>query len=516
MTTGFDAASVGLYSQLLSSIAEEMGTVLERSSFSPNIKERRDHSCGLFTSSGLLAAQAAHIPVHLGAMEFLLQKWLADGPSIEAGRTYISNDPFFAGTHLPDITFLRAVEVRGRIIGYVANRAHHADVGGSSPGSFAPAPSVHEEGVLIRPQEATAELIAELAGQMRNPKERIGDLQAQAAANLVGADRLSSLANRWGDEFDERIAQCLAYSEAHTRNFLRSVPRGEWTARESLDPLDDGEVLNICLRIECDGNGGITFDFSGTSPQAPMGINATEAVTRSACYYVVRCLCSEAPANHGCFAPVSVNVPAGTILNAVYPAPVVAGNTETSQRTVDAILRTLQQALPDLAPACSQGTMNNLALGTDEWAYYETIAGGAGGGPNRAGASAVHTHMTNTRNTPIEAMEIELPVRFSRYEMRRGSGGDGVHSGGDGVIREFEVLEDEVTLSLMTERRTSGPCGAQGGAPGSPGRNLLLRRGEFRPLGSRDVVRLAQDDVVRIETPGGGGWGKPAADAVLK
>lgn len=515
MTTGFDAASVGLYSQLLSSIAEEMGTVLERSSFSPNIKERRDYSCGIFTSKGLLAAQAAHIPVHLGAMEFLLQKWLADGPPLEAGRTYISNDPFFAGTHLPDITFLRPVERRGRIIGYVANRAHHADVGGSSPGSFAPARSVREEGVLIRPQEATADLVAELAHQMRNPKERIGDLHAQAAANLVGADRLTALAERWGDEFDERIAQCVAYSEAHTRNFLRSIPKGEWTAQEDLDPLDDGEVLNICLRIASDGNGGIRFDFSGTSPQAPLGINATEAVTRSACYYVVRCLCPDAPANHGCFAPVSVHVPPGTILNAVYPAAVVAGNTETSQRTVDAILRAMQLALPGVVPACSQGTMNNLALGTRDWAYYETIAGGAGGGPNRAGASAVHTHMTNTRNTPVEAMEIELPVRFSRYEIRRGSGGKGRHPGGDGVIREFEVLEDGVTLSLMTERRTSGPCGAQGGQPGLPGRNTLLRRGEARPLGSRDVLRLSQGDVIRIETPGGGGWGKPAADAVL-
>lgn len=472
-----------------------MGSTLERVSFSPNIKERRDYSCAVFDRSGQLIAQAAHIPVHLGAMEFLMRRWLEDGPKMEQGRAYITNNPFFAGTHLPDISVIMPVDD----IGFVAARAHHSDIGGSSPGSFAPVSDVREEGMIVEPQTLTDELIEEICRRCRGPEERRSDLEAQIASCKTGEKSLRTIANRYGGEFESITAECLNYSESLTASAILNLPEGTFFAEDILEDVGPGRIA-LALTIR---DGKIAFDFAGTSAQANIGINATEAVTRSACYYVVRCLNPGAPANGGCWRPVDVLAPAGTLVNASFPAPVVAGNTETSQRIVDVIL----QALPVEAPACSQGTMNNIAFGSEGWAYYETIGGGAGGGPSGPGESGLHTHMTNTRNTPIEALEIDVPLRVVRYEIRRTSGGSGKHPGGDGVIRSYEALADGITCSLMTERRQNGAPGRNGGGNGLPGRNVLVRGGDEMVLPAKGVVELRKGDVVRIETPGGGGWG---------
>ena len=472
-----------------------MGATLERVSFSPNIKERRDYSCAVFNLEGSLIAQAAHIPVHLGAMEYLLQKWLKDGPVIEDRRAYITNDPFFAGTHLPDISVILPVDG----LGFVAARAHHSDIGGEAPGSFSPVDDVRREGLLIEPQELSEWLIREICEKCRGPEERRSDLAAQLAAVNLGKRRLEHIAARFGDEFVACANQCLAYSESMTAAALKMLPTGEYYAEDELEDIENGR---ICVRANVRSE-SIEFDFDGTAPQAKIGVNATEAVTRSACYYVIRCLAPNAPTNGGCWRRVSVKAPSGSLVNATFPAPVVAGNTETSQRIVDTIL----QALPGDLPACSQGTMNNVAFGTDSWAYYETIGGGGGAGPAGDGASGIHTHMTNTRNTPIEALELDMPLRIVQYETRSGSGGGGKHRGGDGVIRAYEVLEDGVTCSLMTERRAVGPPGRSGGASGKPGRNVLVRAGGESALPAKGSVILSRGDIVRIETPGGGGWG---------
>jgi N-methylhydantoinase B len=468
-----------------------MGVTLERVSFSPNIKERLDYSCAVFNREGVLVAQAAHIPVHLGAMEFLMRRWLQDGPKIHKDKAYITNDPFFAGTHLPDVSVL--LPVPG--IGFVAARAHHSDIGGESPGSFSPVHDVRREGMLIAPQELSDERIEEICRQCRGPEERRSDLQAQLAACRVGATRLQNLEI----PFDEAASQCIAYSSELTKNAISKVKPGTYSAEDFLEDIPEGKI-KVSITVEPDS---VLFDFSGTDQQATIGINATEAVTRSACYYVIRCLAPDAPTNGGCWQPVTVIAPESTLVNATFPAPVVAGNTETSQRIVDTIL----QALPGEVPACSQGTMNNVAFGADGWAYYETIGGGAGAGPSGPGASGVHTHMTNTRNTPIEALELDVPLRIVRYEIRAGSGGAGKHRGGDGVVRAYEALDDGITCSLMTERRAKGPPGRAGGAAGEPGRNLLLKAGQTRVLPSKGSFALDKGDVVQIETPGGGGWG---------
>ncbi|MEO7454164.1 MAG: hydantoinase B/oxoprolinase family protein [Fimbriimonadales bacterium] len=492
----FSASKVRLYSSLLSSVAEEMGATLERVSFSPNIKERRDCSCAVFNREGVLAAQAAHIPVHLGAMEFLMRKWLADGPPIDAGRAYITNDPYFAGTHLPDISVIMAVPG----LGFVAARAHHSDIGGETPGSFSPVDDIRREGMLIEPQELTSSLIQRICERCRGPQERRSDLDAQVSAVRTGAVRLHAISAQLQCGFDEAVDQCVSYSRALTEQAINKLPAGTYSATERLEDIQCG---NLCVSITIT-NDAMTLDFSGTDPQANIGINATEAVTRSACYYVVRCSTQDAPTNGGCWMPVNVIAPSGSLVNATYPAPVVAGNTETSQRIVDVIL----QALPGELPACSQGTMNNVAFGGDGWAYYETIAGGAGAGPNGPGVSGIHSHMTNTRNTPIEALQIDAPLRIEQYEIRRGSGGGGRHDGGDGVVRAYEALEDGITCSLMTERRKVGPPGRLGGRAGLPGRNVLVREGQETLLPAKGTALLLRGDIVRIETPGGGGWGE--------
>jgi N-methylhydantoinase B len=462
-----------------------MGAVLERVSFSPNIKERRDYSCAVFLRDGTLIAQAAHIPVHLGAMEFLMHRWMQDGPKMQIGQAYITNDPFFAGTHLPDVTVLCPVDD----IGFVAARAHHSDIGGDTPGSFSPVDDVRKEGMIIDPQRMTDTVVAAICARCRGSEERQSDLGAQMAAVRLGAERFREVASHFGRDFDSSASQCLAYSEALTRSALSSLPNGIYKARDQLEDVG----ARISVQIMAD-EGAVDFDFSGSSPQASIGINATEAVTRSACYYVVRCFSPLAPTNGGCFRPIAVTARDGTVVNARFPAPVVAGNTEMSQRIVDTIL----QALPGSVPACSQGTMNNVAFGGDGWAYYETIGGGAGAGPNGPGASGLHTHMTNTRNTPVEALELDVPLRIVQYELRHHSGGYGRHIGGDGVVRAYESLTDGVLCSLMTDRRSTGPPGRDGGQPGMPGRNSVIRNGSETTLASKPSLVLHKGYVVII------------------
>lgn len=505
----FDPTRVSLFTELVSSVAEEMGVTLERVAFSTNIKERRDFSCAVFDVEGRLVAQAAHIPVHLGAMEFLMLRWLQEGPRLAPGEFGITNDPFFAGTHLPDISLIAPVEYHDAIVGYVACRAHHADVGGEVPGSFSPVDDVRREGVILHPQRFGRGAIQELLSRSRNVAEREGDLEAQRAAIMVGVRRYRDLAARLGDNLPRLISEARAYAEACTRVALKGLPRGVWEARDHLEDVPSpGEHVAVCLSLSLDGDGGIRFDFTGTAPQQPVGLNATEAVTRSACAYIVRCLAGDVPTNAGCFAPMEVIAPPASLVNATFPAPVVGGNTETSQRIVDVILQALAQALPEQVPACSQGTMNNVAVGSHGWAYYETLGGGCGAGPGRPGASGWHSHMTNTANTPSETLEAELPLRVLRYELRSGSGGGGRHRGGEGVVRVIEFLDEEGEASIFSDRRSSSVPGAQGGLPGAPGSNRIIRSdGQSEVLASKTSVRLKRGDKLVIETPGGGGWG---------
>lgn len=505
----FDPTRVSLFTELVSSVAEEMGATLERVAFSTNIKERRDFSCAVFDEEGRLVAQAAHIPVHLGAMEFLMMRWLREGPRLVRGQFGITNDPFFAGTHLPDISVLSAVEHNGRIVGYVACRAHHADVGGEAPGSFSPVDDVRREGVIIHPQVLTAEATQELLSRSRNREEREGDIEAQRAAVLVGVRRLQGLAAHLGDDLPRLVLEARAYAEERTRAALAELPRGKWAARDALEDVPaPGLEAEIRVTLRLDGAGSAEFDFTGTAPQQPISLNATEAVTRSACAYVVRCLAGDVPTNAGCFAPMKVTAPRGSLVNATFPAPVVGGNTETSQRIVDVILQALAQALPHRIPACSQGTMNNVAIGGPDWAYYETIGGGCGAGADGPGASGWHSHMTNTANTPSEVLEVELPLRVLRYELREGSGGAGRYSGGEGVIRMLEFLDDAGEVSILSDRRAKGPPGVLEGSAGAPGSNRIARAaGGIEDLGSKCYARLQRGDKLVIETPGGGGWG---------
>jgi N-methylhydantoinase B len=490
----YDKASVGIYAEIFESIPEEMGFALERMSFSPNIKERRDYSCAMFDLEGSLVAQAAHIPVHLGAMEFLMKKWLSDGPILKPGKFYISNDPYFAGTHLPDISVIAMAEH-----GYVACRAHHSDIGGDSPGSIG-GTDIFSEGLVIAPQELTTELAKAIAESSRAQEERLVDLEAQRASVSLGLKRFSETASKFGNRLGRLFAEAATYSEESTRAALRRIPVGSYEAQDALEDVGDAAIK---VRIEI-GRGEISFDFTGTDGQVPFGINATEAVTRSACYYLVRCLAPEAPTNAGCWAPVEVIAPKGSLVNAAFPAGVAAGNTETSQRIVDVLL----QAMPGPMPACSQGTMNNVAFGGNDWAYYETIGGGVGAGPSDDGADAVHSHMTNTRNTPVEAIEIELPLRVMQYELRPEAGGSGKHRGGAGVVRAYQALEDGIVCTLMTDRRACGPPGGAKGQRGVPGCNTIARGSDLEILGSKARIRLGRGDVVRLETPGGGGWGQ--------
>ena len=478
----------------LRAVAEEMGAVLIRSAFSANIKERRDCSTAVFDEAGRMIAQAEHIPVHLGAMPDAVAA--ARSLGLSRGELCILNDPYTGGTHLPDVTL-----VSRTALGYAVSRAHHADVGGMEPASL-PAFSheLYQEGLILPPTRLTDEVLALFVANARNPDERRGDLRAQIAAHRLAEARIDELCERRGRE---RVAAAMdelyAYSERLVRAAIARLPDGRAEAEDVVEAVEG--LLTIRAAVEVDGE-EIRVDFSGTAPQHRGNLNCPLSVTKSACYFVVRCLTEpDLPASGGAFAPVTVTAPAGCLVNADRPAAVVAGNTETSSRIVDVVFRAFGEY------AQGQGTMNNVALGSDRFTYYETIGGGQGACAGADGPSAVHVAMSNTLSTPVEALELAYPLRVERWQLRRGSGGGGTHRGGDGVERELRVLQD-CRLSVLAERRARAPRGAAGGRDGAPGRTLV--NGEVQP--AKLTRELRAGDVVRIETPGGGGYG-PAPSA---
>jgi N-methylhydantoinase B/oxoprolinase/acetone carboxylase alpha subunit len=506
-----DPAALQVLIAKLTGVAEEMGAVLRRAAFSPNIKERADCSAALFTPTGELLVQAEHIPVHLGSMPASVRAVVdaLGGDGLGPGHHAIVNDPYAGGTHLNDITIVTPCWLDSRLIGWAANRAHHADVGGIAPGSIPPeAVDISEEGFRIGPARLDDEIVAALLAESRTPDERRGDLDAQLGANAVGVTRLASMA-------DAPLEEVLAYGERRMRAALAATPDGSWSFTDVLDSCgprpEQQRPARIAVSVSI-ADDTITFDFAGTDEQRVGNVNAVEAVTVSAVSFVVRStLDPTIPANGGALKPVVVRAPAGSIVAALPPAAVGAGNVEVSQRVADVCFGALAQAFPDDVGAAGQGTMNNTLVGGDGWVYYETVAGGQGGRPWAAGMSGVHTAMTNTRNTPVEALERAYPMRVRRYRLRRGSGGAGLCPGGEGIERDLEVLED-VTVSLITERRVSRPWGLAGGEPGAVGENWLLPGGDESKavrLLDKCTIHCRAGDVVRMLTPGGGGWGGP-------
>ena len=517
--------SLEVFKNLLVSVAEEMGVTLGRTSYSPNMKERRDYSCAVFDAAGVMVAQAAHIPVHLGAMTASVRAVL-DNLELAPGDMAILNDPYLGGTHLPDVSLVLPVYTRGdgepTLVGYVANRGHHADIGGMAPGSLPIATELIQEGVIIPPlrlfeggrmNEPLMELICR---NTRTPEERRGDFSAQIAAVRTGERRLLGLVETYTlDTVHEHMAAILEYTERVTRAAIDDVPNGTYRFEDAMD--DDGlsgePVPMVCTTTVKDGH--VTFDFNGTAMQTDGCINTPLAVTESVALYTVRAVIGgDIPANDGVRRCITVNAPLGCIVNAEAPHAVSGGNVETSQRIADVLLGCFARALPKRMPAASQGTMNNLLVGGENprggsFTYYETTAGGMGGGPLRPGASGVHSHSTNTMNTPIEALEFEYPMRVRKLGIRRGSGGAGRHPGGDGVVRELEFL-GRAQATVISERRRLAPYGLEGGSPGSLGANRLRRvDGTEEVLPGKATVNVEAAEVFVIETPGGGGWGAP-------
>jgi N-methylhydantoinase B len=553
-----DPVELEIFKNLYHSIAEEMGAALRRTAFSPNIKERRDYSCAVFDSAGEVIAMGDHMPVHLGSMPMSVRAAI-DAAAMEPGDVVMLNDPFRGGTHLPDITLvapvyvrdlggsrgkkrLHSTSLRGRVARahtkpdfYVASRAHHADVGGAYPGSMGLCREIYQEGVRIPPVKLLrrgamdADVLAMLLNNVRTPQEREGDLGAQIAACHTGAERLREVCSRYGLERARGAAGNLQeYSEELMRAFLRRVPAGEYRAEDFLDgdgiserPIKIAVSVKVSDRVSDPvarqrhtATPMVTVDFTGSDPQVEGSVNAVAAITYSACFYVFRCLLAEdVPAAAGLMRPIQVIAPEGSIVNAQPPAAVAGGNVETSQRIVDVLLLALAQAIPDRIPAAASGTMNNLTIGGidfrsgEPFAYYETVAGGMGARPGKPGVSGVHTNMTNSLNTPAEALEYAYPLRVRKYSLRPGSGGKGKFRGGDGIVREIEVLTDcEVTV--LADRRSRGPWGLAGGADGAPGKTLITRGdGSVETMPAKFSTRLRRGERIRIETPGGGGWG---------
>ncbi len=487
----------------LRAACDEMGATLIRSAYSANIKERHDCSTALFDVTGELVMQAEHIPVHLGSMPDAVAAVL--GEEHEPEVEWILNDPYRGGTHLPDITLVSPVFVDDALFGFAASRAHHADVGGPTPGSM-PAFSrrLDEEGVVIPPTRVTAAALDGLVGQMRNPRQRLADLRAQQAANRVGRLRLAELAGRHGAaRLREGMAEILDYSERRTRAALAALPDGTYAAEDFLeDDLPDGTERDVILRVTATiEDETLRLDFAGTDPQVDGNLNCPLSVTKSAAFFAVRVLTDpDAPPCAGAHRPIEVLAPRGCLLNAEPPAAVVAGNVETSSRVADLVIAALGGARP--VPAQGQGTMNNLTLAGADFTYYETLGGGQGACPHADGPSAIHVAMSNTLNTPVEALETEFPLRVRELSIRRGSGGGGAHRGGDGLVRELEALAP-MRFTLLTERRRRSPRGREGGADGVPGKNLL----DIRHTSSKSEGDLAPGNRLRIETPGGGGHG---------
>lgn len=512
-----DTFTLEIFINLIKSTADEMGTVLHRTAFSPNIKERKDHSCAVFDPNGRLVAQAEHIPVHLGAMPETVRVVL-DNFNLVPGDIVILNDPFMGGTHLPDISMVSPVFVKGKITAILASRAHYSDIGGHAPGSLALVNDIFQEGLIVPPvlitdggkYQSSVEKI--IIANTRNPLERKGDIEAQINAHSIGEKRIHKIAERLGTgALFAGFESIMSYSEKLTRLAISEMPSGKYSFTDYLD--DDGfstADIPISVNIIINGN-EISFDFSGSSRQVEGPFNCPRAVTHSAVYYVMKCITGEdIPANAGAFRPITIDIPEGSILSATKPHAVGGGNVETSQRIVDTLMGALAKALPDRIPAASSGTMNNIAIGSTPnspgkpWSYYETIGGGSGASPDSDGASAIQTHMTNTLNTPIEALEYVYPLQIAKYAIRRNSGGKGTHKGGDGIIREILALE-ECQATLLSDRRNIAPWGLKGGTGGKPGLNQLKAGGKTDSLPSKCNLNLKKGSLLRIETPGGGG-----------
>lgn len=548
----FDPITLEIYRALYTSVAEEMGIALRRTAFSPNIKERRDYSCAVFDSDGRVIAQGDHMPVHLGSMPMAVASALRE-IDLQPGDVVALNDPFAGGTHLPDVTLVMGVWAkmgergekgkRGRReakmdngrkplfsvspfpfaplpLFYVANRAHHADIGGATPGSMGLATDIYGEGLcippvrLVRKGELDEDMMRLILANVRSHNERRGDFQAQIGSLRTGATRLLEIVERRGErEAAEYSRHLIEYSARLMRQVIASIPNGGYEAVDALD--DDGvsdREVPIKVSITINGEQALV-DFTGSAPQVAGPINAVEAITISAVSYVFRCLLEgDVPASAGLMSPIKVIAPPGTVVNAVHPASVAGGNVETSQRIVDVLFKALARALPNKIPAASQGTMNNLTIGgldqrsASEFSYYETVAGGMGARPDQDGMSAVHTHMTNSLNTPAEALEYAYPLRVREYRIRKGSGGKGKQNGGDGVVREIETLA-AARMSLLADRRRRRPYGLGGGEDGKPGSAAIISDGRVRKIGSKGSWELDAGDRVRIETPGGGGFG---------
>ena len=516
-----DPAEIAVIGHALHSVAAEMGAALRRTAFSPNIKERRDYSSAVFSAEGYLIAMGDDMPVHLGSMPMSVAAVLAD-LRLASGDVALLNDPYRGGTHLPDITMVAPVFLPGskHAVFYVANRAHHADVGGMYPGSMGPCREIVQEGIrippvkLMRAGKMDEQLLATILANVRTPREREGDLTAQLGACRIGAVRMLELIERFGHKrMLAGIDAMLSGSERLMRNVLSSLPAGEWQAEDFLD--DDGVIpgpIPIRVKISNDPKRGRAIvDFARTHPQVPGSINAVYAITWSAVFYVFRCLLPpEAIATAGLMRPIRVLAPEGSIVNARPPGAVAGGNVETSQRIVDTLMRALAPALPDRIPAASSGTMNNLTIGGIDprngqpYTYYETIAGGHGASPQSHGASAHHAHMTNSLNTPVEALEYAYPFRMTRYAIRSKSGGAGRHRGGDGIVRELELLGD-AQVTVLADRRKTQPWGLAGGEPGAPGRTTIVRESEEN-LPGKCTQELKAGTGIRIESPGGGAW----------
>ena len=519
-----DAITLEVLRNAIAAIADEMNANLVRTSYSPNIKERRDCSSAVFDAVGRMVAQAESIPVHLGAMPYSVEAAIRSVSSFSPGDIVVLNDPYAGGAHLPDVTFVAPVFIEDRLIAFVADRAHHADVGGKEPGSLAgDTVEIYQEGLRIPPIRLWEQgvlkddLLQLILANVRTPDERWGDLRAQQAACATGVDRMRALCLRVGESIlTDVMSAVLDYSERRMRHQVSELPQGEASFEDALD--DDGVSggpipIRVCVRIRSDR---IEVDFSGTSEQVQGPVNAVFAVTASATYYAIRAFTDpEIPPNSGCYRPIETTAPEGSIVNACLPAPVVGGNLETSQRIVDVVLGALGKLAPERSIAACQGSMNNLAIGGIDprtgkpFTLYETMAGGFGARPTKDGIDGIHSHMTNTLNTPVEALETSYPLRVERYELRPGTGGKGRYRGGLGIRRDMTCLAESVRVSFLTDRRATRPYGVAGGHPGAPGKNIVIRDGEEVVLASKGTTTLQYGDTISIRTPGGGGYGSP-------
>ncbi len=508
-----------IFKNKFSSIAEEMGIVLQKTSYSPNIKERRDFSCAIFDKYGDMVAQALHIPVHLGSMSVSVKYAISD-IKIENGDMIILNDPFKGGTHLPDITLVAPVFFENKLCFFVANRAHHADIGGISAGSMPISNTIFQEGLIIPPikiikaSEVDNDVMSIILRNVRTPDERRGDLEAQIMANITGIKRLIELIKEESLEKVLKYASALMdYSERLVRQVIHNIPDGIYEFEDFLD--DDGmgtEKIKIHCSIKIKGDRA-EVNLSKSNPQTQGCVNAVYGIVLSAVLYIFRSLVDEdIPANAGCLRPINIITKKATVIDAEFPSPVAGGNVETAQRIVDAVLGALSKAMPEIIPAASQGTMNNISIGgmdprnNKPFAYYETIAGGAGASAQGDGEDAIHCHMTNTMNTPIEALEYSYPLMIKEYSIRRGTGGNGKYKGGDGVVREIVLLSD-AEVTVISERRKIPPYGLFGGMPGTKGRNIVIKNDNIKEYKGKFSILLKKGDRIRIETPGGGGWG---------